>query len=367
MRFYYVYKALAHPELNGYVQPFTLEERLMHVREAERTLGSQIPWLCDTMQNDLKHALGDAPNSEFLIDSDGRVARKRAWSDPEQLRADLEELVGPVETPTRAEDLNLKVESPPKVAASGIVERIPRSRAMRALKVEPQQAENGPPFYVKVRAEADQSLLRDGSGQVYLGFHLDPLYKVHWNNLTKPIRIEIRSPAGVQVSPAVLEGPKVEAPVDVDPREFLVKVEAEENRGPLRLTVSYFACNDEEDWCRAVRQEYAVRLEADPDGGWVRPSGDRRDRPLRPPVGERGAGRTAFGRVRTIAAEERLLVVRAANGDDREFRVPEGARIVRDREPAELEDVRPGDMVRLQYEPADEGRPAVARMMVRTE
>ncbi len=45
VRFYYVYKALAHPEYNGYVAPYTLEDRLMHVAEAERTLGSRIPWL----------------------------------------------------------------------------------------------------------------------------------------------------------------------------------------------------------------------------------------------------------------------------------------------------------------------------------
>ena len=41
VRFFYVYKALAHPELNGYVQPVTLDERLMHVEEAELTLGAR--------------------------------------------------------------------------------------------------------------------------------------------------------------------------------------------------------------------------------------------------------------------------------------------------------------------------------------
>ena len=45
VRFLYVYKALAHPELNGYVRPVTLEERLMHVAEAKRALGTEIVWL----------------------------------------------------------------------------------------------------------------------------------------------------------------------------------------------------------------------------------------------------------------------------------------------------------------------------------
>ena len=72
MRFVYLYKALAHPELNGYVNPVTLEERLMHVEEAKRTLGSEIPWIADTMTNDLKHAIGDRPNSEYLLDPEGR-------------------------------------------------------------------------------------------------------------------------------------------------------------------------------------------------------------------------------------------------------------------------------------------------------
>ena len=89
VKFYYIYKALAHPETNGYVTPFTLQERLMQVKEAERRLGSKFTWLCDAMSNDLKHALGDAPNSEYVIDPDGKVVVRRLWSDPAKLRNDL--------------------------------------------------------------------------------------------------------------------------------------------------------------------------------------------------------------------------------------------------------------------------------------
>ena len=111
VRFYYIYKSLAHPETNGYVTPFTRAERLMHVKEAQRTLASEITWLCDSMSNDLKHALGNAPNSEFVIDPEGKVARRRAWSSPEELRSDLAELVGPVEDPTKASDVRLGKDS----------------------------------------------------------------------------------------------------------------------------------------------------------------------------------------------------------------------------------------------------------------
>ena len=45
----------------------------MHVTEARAKLGSQITWLCDSIDNDLKHALGDAPNSEFIIDPNGQI------------------------------------------------------------------------------------------------------------------------------------------------------------------------------------------------------------------------------------------------------------------------------------------------------
>ena len=74
VRFYYVYKALAHPEQNGYVRPYTLQERLAHVKEARRTLGSGFTWICDAIDNPIKHALGNAPNSEFVIDGEPQAA-----------------------------------------------------------------------------------------------------------------------------------------------------------------------------------------------------------------------------------------------------------------------------------------------------
>ena len=281
MRFYYVYKALAHPEHDGYVKAFTLKERLMHVQEAERRLGSRIPWLFDGMSNDLKNALGGTQNSELVIDPQGRVARRRAWSDPDELRRDLEELVGPVEKPTRVADLDLKTESPPERVATGVVPRVEVPGPMRALKIEPLTETGEVPYYAKLRAEADGDLLSKGKGQLYLGFHLDPLYHVHWNNLTKPLEFELVAPRGIRVSPKKGSAPKVEEPADADPREFLVKVKGAGNgTAPLELTARYFACDDANTFCVPVEQRYRVHLEADPDGGRVM---------------ARGGGRGGFG------------------------------------------------------------------------
>ena len=94
------------------------------MKEARRTLGSGFTWICDAIDNPIKHALGNAPNSEFVVDGKGRLVRKRAWSDAAALRADLEELVGKVENPTDPADLELTQKAPPKAAASGVVERI---------------------------------------------------------------------------------------------------------------------------------------------------------------------------------------------------------------------------------------------------
>ena len=266
VNFYYIYKTLAHPELDGYIEPFTLEERLMHVKEAQRTLGSEITWISDSMSNDLKHALGDSPNSEFVVDPEGKIVRLRAWSRPDELRKDLEQLVGPVENPTRVSDLNLKVEAPPKVAASGVVPRVRVPGRMSSVRIEPKASSQ--PYYMKLRAEVDQQFLRDGEGNLYVGFHPDPLYHVHWNNLVDPVKYQITAPDGVTVSPAAGEGLEVEEASDIDPREFLVDIKKTgDSQDPLQLAVRYFACNDEEGWCIAISQEYEIYLERDRDAG----------------------------------------------------------------------------------------------------
>lgn len=286
VQFYYIYKALAHPEMNGYIDPYSLEERLMHVKEAEQQLGSKVTWLCDGMDNATKHALGDRQNSEFVIDPEGKLVRIRAWSDPSQLRADLVELVGPVAKPTTIQDLGLKEMSPPEIAPRGVVPRLDVPGGMTALMIQPKESDQ--PYYAKLRAEASWDLLNFGSGQIYLGFFMDPLYKVHWNNLADPIRYTIQTQNSTTASPATGEGPEVEAEADMDPREFLVEIQNVNFDEPIELTTSYFACSDEEGWCKPITQHYTIHFKPDWDAG----------RPSTPFFGGRGTRnrRSGFGR-----------------------------------------------------------------------
>ncbi|MBI2478471.1 MAG: hypothetical protein HYV60_07480 [Planctomycetia bacterium] len=383
VKFYYIYKALAHPETNGYVTPFTLEERLLHVKEAERTLGSQIPWICDTMENDLKHGLGDAPNSEFIIDPDGKVAIRRSWSNPSELRRDLEKLVGAVDKPTTVADLNMKQAEPPKAAKTGIVARVKMPGQMQALTIQPEMI-SLEPFYVKLRAEADSNVTKTGTGKLYLGFHLDPLYDVHWNNLAAPLTFEVKTAEGTKISPASGEAPKVDVESDADPREFLLDIEAGRGADSFEVTVKYFACNDKEGWCKPVTQQYTVLLEADRDGGNARrggpPAAGGNRPPGRPPAtGRPAAGRPTAGRsdegnqlmgmVFSVDVASRVRRLRTREGNNREVFVPQGVTIQRDDRPAELSDLQRRNRVMIDLDgdkKDDQGRPYAKRLMSRS-
>lgn len=274
VQFFYVYKALAHPENDGYVQPVTLEERLAHIARAKEELGTKIPWLADTMENDLKHAFGNRNNSEFVVSPEGMIFKARAWSDPEALRADLEKYVGISETLTKIEDLEgVKTPPAPSKAGTGIVPRVKRPKGAQPLVVKSTNSAGDEILYAKLRAEAGPDAIREGKGSLYLGFFLDPIHRVHWNNLAAPLKFTIAGPEGVTVSPAEGSAPKVEAAEsDLDPREFLVEVDFGESDPdkPLNLTVNYFACDDGDKWCKAVRHEFAIYREIDKDGGRVR-------------------------------------------------------------------------------------------------
>ncbi len=272
--FYYIYKPLAHPEYNNYVTPFTLEERLMHVAEAKRRLGSSIAWLADDMHNPYHEAMARTPNSELVVDPEGRIAALRSWSDPEALRADLERLVGPVEKRTRVEDLDLPTQPPPPTVAKGVVPRVEIPPTMAGIQVEPVFDGNKAPFYVKLRAEGDESLRSTGQGQMYVGFHLDPLYRVHWNNEAGPVKFSVTPPSGGTVTPADGQGPMLDVPADADPREFLVDVAVSDPSQPLDLDVFYFACDDALTFCIPVNQSYRVYLQRDNHGRTIRTGAD---------------------------------------------------------------------------------------------
>ena len=155
----------------------------------------------------------------------------------------------------------LKLGQPNPNIPSGIVPGIRRPSAMVPLKIVPGKQKRPVPFYATLRAAVDPPFLTRGEGKLYLGFHLDPIYAVHWNNRVKPLEFRLETPEGVRVTPNRGTGPKVEQPADKDPREFLLDIAATGRSRPLHLTVRYFACDDADTFCIPVTQSYAVHLE----------------------------------------------------------------------------------------------------------
>lgn len=236
-----------------------------------------IKWLCDNMQNEFKHLMGNAPNSEFIIDPNGKVAVARGWSNPSQLRQDLADLVGEVTPPTRIADIDVKFTPPPLGAPTGLVPRVNINSVMRPLVSRPQLTTQlqSDPHYVKLRAEADTDFWDTGVGLLYLGFHMDPVHHVHWNNLAAPVEYEIETIEGITISSFKGRAAKYEHASDMDPREFLLGIEWDESIAdwndskdlPIVVKVHYFACSDDDGWCKPFTQKYDVFLQVDHDGG----------------------------------------------------------------------------------------------------
>ena len=177
--------------------------------------------------------------------------------------------VAPVST-ERAWATELQTEAKPgrsnRIIPSGIVPGVRRPAGMVPLKIVPGKQKRPIPYYATLRAEVDRPFLTRGEGKLYLGFHLDPGYAVHWNNRVKPLEFRLETAEGVRVTPGRGTGPKVEQPADKDPREFLLDIAATGQGRSLRLTVRYFACDDADTFCIPVTQTYTVHLEAAPGG-----------------------------------------------------------------------------------------------------
>jgi len=159
---------------------------------------------------------------------------------------------------------------PVATVAKGIVPRVTPPGRMMTLKVEPDLNSTELPFYTKLCADVDREFLRNGSGTLLLGFHIDPLYHMHWNNLAPPLTYKVTAPDGVRVTPASATFAEIEEPADADPREFLVDIETDDPAASFDLSVTYYACDDEiNTFCIPVTQSYTVSLQVDPDAGLV--------------------------------------------------------------------------------------------------
>ena len=179
----------------------------------------------------------------------------------------MEGLVGAVEKPTQIADLNLPTQPPIPTVAKGIVPRVTLPANAMPMEIEPQTNSTNIPFYAKLRAEGPPELYETGKGTMYIGFHLDPLYRVHWNNEVDPVEFMITAPEGVTVTPSEGSAIDPEEPADADPREFLVEVDGRPN-DTFDLRVQYFACDDALTFCIPVRQNYKIHIAADESHAW---------------------------------------------------------------------------------------------------
>ncbi|MDF1824660.1 MAG: hypothetical protein P1U68_08455 [Verrucomicrobiales bacterium] len=306
--FYFIYKSLAHPERDGLVQPVTIDERLAHIKKAKVQLSTTIPWIADSMSNELKNALGNRNNSEIVVSPDGTMVVARDWSDPSALRLDLERLVGKAETLTEVTDLKAQAPAAGDGHAAiprGIVPRVERPDSSEPLIVTTKGDE---PFYLKLRAEAEKSVARESKGTLHLSFQLDPIHEVHWNNLAPPMRYSIAVPEGAIFTPSSGEAAKVSAAkADMDPREFLVELDLStvEAGTPIIISVDYFACDDADRWCKPVTQTFEISLETDRDAGRVQIPGGGRGGTKG--GGMKGRGKGSAGPGRGMPSAENIL------------------------------------------------------------
>ena len=281
VQFYFMYQSLTHPENWGFVQPTSIQERFAQVEHAKELLQTKIPWLTDTMDNNMKQNGEMSPNAQFLFDREGKIVHRDSWGRGSSLRAALEKLVGPSDKITTVASLNLPPTSRNKSTPPGemLVERkrvdgiaVPLRFAASGEEVKAENLKS-PEFgasnrYAKLRPEADQNLLRTGSGQLYLGFRQDPVLGAAWNNLAAAPKYRIIAD-GVTVSPAMAEAPKIDVESDTEPREFLVDVQNWEAGKPIKVQIQYFACNKKLGWCKALDQEFTIWLEQDRTSGMV--------------------------------------------------------------------------------------------------
>ena len=272
VRFVYLYKTLAHPENDGFIQAFTIEERLEQMAMAKERLKTTIPFVCDGIDNTAMQAFGGSPNSQVVVDGEGGILHAAGWADGDVLREALVGIVGETETTTEVDDLDLPRFRGVTRPAGRVVPRVRPTESLSPLRMEPGASKEK--YFVKLRPEASSTAIAGGEGQLYLGFHLDPLHDVHWNNLVDPITFEVTAPEGVELEPTTGSGPKVEAVSDTDPREFLLTIKGWKDQGPLEVKVVYHACSDgdgdeAEAFCRKVEQVYLVHPDRERGAGFV--------------------------------------------------------------------------------------------------
>ena len=270
VHFHYLYRLLTHPENHGYIKPFKQQERARQASIAKQLLYTQVPWLVDDMGNEAATDLAQDPaNNVFLFSGDGTELYAGPIEDAKALRAALAEVAGSVDVPTEAGALP-NTELPPfKPLEEKFSPRVKVSMAARFLPLETTPLDSKAPYYVKLRAEGNQELLASGNGKMYLGFHIDPLYQVAWNNMGDPMKYAIKVPEGV-VAPSINTAQRVTAQAtDAEPREFIIEARKLDLSKPLTIQVNYSVHSLASRKNIDVSQQYMVYLQPDRFGGQV--------------------------------------------------------------------------------------------------
>lgn len=263
VQFFYVYKSLRHPELNGYVPAQNMSERLRQLAEAKRMLGTRVPWIADTMEDSVRVGLRAGSYSVYLISPEGEIVYAADKIDGYGLRAALANAAGPVARPTRVSQLDLpRITRPAGLVNEDSAWGVKRPDGLNILALTPARPEET--YYVKLRAEADDQLLRSGTGRLFLGFYPDPIHDAHWNNLAPPMEYTLTLPDGVTATPVQAAAQKGMGDSDTQPRQFWVDIASAKPFESLQLKLNYFACTP--DLCMALTHGYTVEMKARDDG-----------------------------------------------------------------------------------------------------
>ena len=257
VQFFYFYKSLRHPELEGYMQAQNLSERLLQLAEARKKLGTKVPWIADTMDDEIRIGLRSGSWSVYLISPEGEIVYASDRIDDSSLRTALTKEVGEVSSPTSVADLNLPaIARPGKLVNEDSDWGVARPEGLTILRLIPGSPNDT--YYVKLRAEADETLLKTGTGRLFLGFYPDPIHDAHWNNLAQPMKYKLTLPKGVTATPTEASAKKQPGDSDTNPRQFWVDISSEKPFNELKLKFDYFACTA--DMCLPLTHEYTIQM-----------------------------------------------------------------------------------------------------------
>ncbi|VGO22973.1 hypothetical protein [Pontiella sulfatireligans] len=270
VNFFYIYRHLAYPENHGYVQPINDLERLRHATLAAKHLNTRIPWLADPIDNQVAKGLKVRSGRAIMIyNQNGFEEYAGSISDIKPLNAALEKRVGAPAVSVQPEQLPEPNIAPVSMPQAKLVDRIeinPKRNRYITLLATP--VDSDAPHYVKARFEGTEELVKTGNGKIYIGFHIDPIYQVTWNNLETPLKYSIKTTPGSTVAPSVNVAPRItQAATDSEPREFLLEARKLSTTEPFKLAVAYSVRSKTSKRNISVVQQYLVYLKHDPFGG----------------------------------------------------------------------------------------------------